>query len=56
MDSLNSAVYLWWTPLPLSFRSPEIDAFIVGRCATVVLHLIWANDGVDNRAVQLTPA
>lgn len=28
MDSPNSAVYLW-SSLPFSFRSPEIDAFIL---------------------------
>jgi len=48
MDSRNSAVYLW-SSLPFSFRSPEIDAFILDRSAIIVLHLVCVNDGVDNR-------
>lgn len=48
MDSPNSAVYLW-SSLPISFRSPEIDAFILDRCAIIALHLVCVNDGVDNR-------
>lgn len=48
MDSPNSAVYLWRF-LPFLVRNPEIDAFILGRCASMVIHLICGNDEVDNR-------